>query len=318
MVNTDCRNISHFAQNEERNTENVVAAEDSSTSGKGTWPSQKINNSSKFPFYLQLSMFGILVLVLQCFNENTFGNTFECENILQEAALDLGGNRILGESSKEAITPKEVKTGSSSTKSEEASSSSAHVEEVEDEDDDKEMYRKMAEESYKQKVEERYRTMSDDIPARVPGPRQNQNYQGLPKLSEQELIQLLKMLPPPEAMQRRPGIVPGSNADRRLPFNSPEQMLQFLKSMNERQNMMAGNNAPCNCSECIEEDEEDEEGPKFIIKSIIRDISNVAPYVFPAIPPLLMMFIGTQKTYLLLYTLSLIQDAYNFLERIKK
>ncbi|GAB65076.1 hypothetical protein PCYB_042800 [Plasmodium cynomolgi strain B] len=309
MVNTNSSHISYFAQNEGRNTENVVAAKDSSSSGKSTWASHKANNGNKFPFYLKLSMFGILVLVLQCFNENTFGNTFECEKIMQEGALDLGANRSLGELIRKESTSKQaIKTGSSSK----GSSSSAHIEEVEDEDDDKKIYRKMAEESYKQKVEERYRAMSDDRPARVPGPRHNHHSQGPPKMSEQELIQLLRMLPPPPpAMQRRLGIVPGSSADRRLPFDSPEQMLQFLKFMNDRQNMMCGNGSCCDTGECGEEEEE-----KSIIKNIIRDVSNVAPYVLPAIPPLLMMFIGTQRTYLLLYTLSLIKDAYNFLQRV--
>ncbi|CAI7718594.1 Plasmodium exported protein, unknown function [Plasmodium vivax] len=303
MVNTNSSNISLFAQNEVRNTENVVAAKDSSSSVKGTWAGHKTNNGNKFPFYLKLSMFGVLFLVLQCFNENAFGNTFECETRMQEGAFDLGVSRNLGETSKKASTSKQaVKAGSSS-----------NDEEAEDEDDDKDKYRKMAEEAYKQKVEERYKIMSDDKPTRVPGPRHN--HQGPPKLSEQELIQLLRMLPPPpQAMQKRPRNVPGPSGDRRMPFDSPEQMLQFLKFMNDRQNMMAGNNnACCNFGECEEEEEED----KSIIKNIIRDVSNVAPLILPALPPLLMMFIGTQRTYLLLYTLSLVKDAYNFLQRVK-
>ncbi|CAA9990298.1 Plasmodium exported protein, unknown function [Plasmodium knowlesi strain H] len=320
MVNRNSSYISHLAKNEGRESEkNFIATKVASSSDRDTSENHKIHHDNKLPFYLKLSMFGILVLVLQCFNENTFGNSFECENIMQEGALDLGVNRSLGELVKNVSTPKRtIKISNIPEKIEEESSISEYVEEVDnddDEEDDKEKYRKMAEEAYKQKMEERYRMeMEEDGPTHVPGPGHNHNH-GPPNLSEEELIQLLKVLPPPppEFFKRRFGIVPGSNADRRLPFNNPQQMLQFLKLVNEKHNMVCGNDSCCNDGNC----EEDEEENPSVIDNIIRDISNVAPVILPAIPPVLMMFIGTQRTYLLLYTLSLIKDAYNFIQRAR-
>ncbi|ANQ10776.1 Uncharacterized protein PCOAH_00048200 [Plasmodium coatneyi] len=324
MVNRNTSHISHVAQNEGRNSEkNFVASEDSSSCGKNTWESHKNGKDNKFPFYLKLSMFGILVLVLQCFNETTFGNTFECEDKFQ-GPMNLGANRSLGEFLKKVSSPKQkLKIASLPETSEEDSSITPYVEEEEEEDeeDDREKYRKMAEESYRQKMEERYKMAMEEEEARhVPGPGHNHHHHhhGPPKLTEEELIQLLKVLPPPpEALKRRFGITPGSSADKRFPFDSPEQLLQFLKFINEKHSMVCGNKSCCNTAgNCVEEDEEEEEGPS-LIQNVIRDITNVAPVILPTIPPLLMMFIGTQKTYLLLYTLNLIKDAYFFLQRAK-
>ncbi|KJP85801.1 hypothetical protein AK88_04560 [Plasmodium fragile] len=251
----------------------------------------------------------------QFVNENTFGSTFECENIIQEGGLELRVTRSLAELLSDGSTStRTLKLGSPSKKCNEEISTPPHVEEVQDKQDDKEKYRKMAEESYKQKVEERYKTMmSDDMPIRVPRSRHNHKHLGLPNLSEDDLIQLLKVLPPPpEALKRRLGIVPGSSADKRFPFDSPQQMLDFLKLMNDQHNLMSGDDSCCSVGESAEEQEE--QYPS-IVKELISNVSNLAPVILPAIPPLLMMIIGTQKTYILLYTLSLLKDAYNFIQQ---
>ncbi|GAW79587.1 Plasmodium exported protein, unknown function [Plasmodium gonderi] len=309
MVNASFNRITNVSRNEGRNHECAVTTKDSDSGSMGTWESQRTtNNNNKFPFYLKLSIFGILFLALQCFTENnTFGNSFDSEGInTYGVSFDLRTNRNLGESLRKAKDVKE-------TILEEETSSAPRVQEVDDEDDKKKKNKKLAEEMYKKKMEERFKTMSNNRPTHVPGPSHQHNHH-LPKLSDQELMQLLRFLPPPpQAMQRRPANQGGSNAGGRLPFESPEQMMQFLRFLNETQNMM-GNNACCKLGEC---DEEEEIEKKSVIKTMISDAFNVVPFLLPAVPPLLMMFIGTQRTYLLLYTLSLVKDAYDILQKMK-
>ncbi|KJP85802.1 hypothetical protein AK88_04561 [Plasmodium fragile] len=71
MVRTNSSHMSYMAKNEGRNNEkNVLEDKNSDSSGKDTLQGHKTaHGNNKFPFYLKLSMLGILVLVLQCFNE---------------------------------------------------------------------------------------------------------------------------------------------------------------------------------------------------------------------------------------------------------
>ncbi|SBT86607.1 Plasmodium exported protein, unknown function [Plasmodium malariae] len=194
-----------------------------------------------------------------------------------------------------------------------------------------EKYRKMAEETYRKKLEERYKKMTEEEPRHIPQPLPYPNNcpDIPPQLTEEQFIQLLKMLPPEHLLQLQQQMQPQQRLQAQgpinrmqempstsngegggFPFGSPEEMLQFMKFINERQNM----NQRCGQVEVYDEGEGQK---KSIIKNMFKDITKMSPMIWPAVPPLLMMFIGTQKTYLILYTLSLIQDAFNFVQKIR-
>ncbi|SBS91516.1 Plasmodium exported protein, unknown function [Plasmodium ovale] len=288
--------------------------------------SYRTSKTKKSPLYMKICVFTLLVFVMHCSNDsNTFkkSSSGEGRNV-EKVTSDLRSNRCLAQIFKKLSEIKESIVGEKTANEDEEESddegegvSNPHVEEA-GHVKDEEKHRKLAEETYRKKVEERYGHPGSKNSARRPEqryqPPMNPN-QFPPQISEQQLLQLLKHLPPPPVpMNRMPMNIPGPSGANRggLHFENPQQMMEFLKFMNER----AGNKMCSLSGNCEEVEEDDEE--KTFLKKMANDIEQLIPVLLPALPPLLMMLLGTQKTYLVLYTLSLAKDAYVFLQRMKK
>ncbi|SBT31932.1 hypothetical protein POVWA2_009570 [Plasmodium ovale wallikeri] len=288
--------------------------------------SYRTSKTKKSPLYMKICLFTLFIFVMHCSNDNnTFNKSSSSEGRnVEKVTSDLRSNRCLAQIFKKLSEIKESLVGEKTANEDEEESddeeegvSNPQVEEAGDEKAE-EKHRKLAEETYKKKVEERYGHPGSSNSARRPEqryqPPMNPN-QFPPQINEQQLLQLLKHLPPPPMpMNRMPMNIPGPAGANRggLHFENPQQMMEFLKFMNER----TGNKMCSLSGNCEEEEEDDEE--KTFLKKMANDIEQLIPVVLPALPPLLMMLLGTQKTYLALYTLSLAKDAYVFLQRMKK
>ncbi|SCL81433.1 Plasmodium exported protein, unknown function, partial [Plasmodium berghei] len=149
---------------------------------------------------------------------------------------------------------------------------------------------------------------------------------GMPMPSEDELKQMLKMFG-----QAMPQENPGSSrrGHGKKPNNMPpmhiNQLLPIMNMLglpNVNTFNKPSSDTKCDCSDCRKNAKTMSKGKKrkrrnlntSIASNIVKHAVGYIPVILPLIPTLLLMFSGTRFTYVVLYTMSLIKDAYNFIQ----